>query len=323
MPRDKRPLLRQFPWLGHVEKAIDLYPKDRPYLVGVSGGLDSRTLLEILLKLGFERLVICHLNHNLRGAESAEDARFVKRLSQQLHLDCYLERLTELPSKGSLENLAREARLQFFEKAAQKFSASSIFLGHHADDQIETFLFNLFRGTGSIENAAIKPESEVSERKITLLRPLLHVWKKDLLEFASALRLQFREDSTNQSLQMTRNRIRHELIPTIESTLGRSIKQSLLRTIDLAAIEGEFMRSHLPVFANLKEMPVKDLRALPPPLQRLAILHCFRKNRVKDCGFSEVESVRQTLTNTRVAKINLPGGVFCRRRAGLLFLQSP
>jgi len=321
MPHNKRQLFRRFPWLGRAEQETEAYPKDDPYLIGVSGGLDSRALLEILLLFGFERLVVCHLNHNLRGAESAEDARFVKRLARQRHLDCFSEQLPELPVKGSLENSAREARLRFFQKAAQKFFASIVFLGHHADDQIETFLFNLFRGTGSVENAAIKPESEVRQRQLTLVRPLLHVWKKDLLEFVSALHLQFREDSTNQSLQMTRNRIRHYLIPMIESTLERPIKQSLLRAIDVAVVEGEFMRSQLPGFANQNELPVKDLRLLPIALQRLTILHWLRKNQVKDSGFDEVESVRRTLTNMKVAKINLPGGVFCRRRAGLLFLQ--
>jgi tRNA(Ile)-lysidine synthase len=321
MPHDKRQLFRRFPWLVRVEQETEVYPRDRTYLVGVSGGLDSRVLLETLLLIGFERLVVCHLNHNLRGAESAEDARFVKELARRLHLDCYSDQLSELPGKGSLERSAREARLQFFQKATQKFSASTVFLGHHADDQIETFLFNLFRGTGSIDNAAIKPESEVCEQQITLLRPLLHVWKKDLLEFASARQLQFREDSTNQSLQMTRNRIRHDLIPMIESTLGRPIKQSLLRAIDLAVIEGEFMRSQLPVFANEKQLPVKELRLIPIALQRLTILHWLRRNQVKDCGFDEVESVRRSLTSTKVAKVNLPGGIFCRRRAGVLFVQ--
>ena len=150
------------PGLISVEAATACYPREELHLVGVSGGVDSRVLLHLLPMVGFRRLVVCHLNHNLRGAESLEDSKFVYRLSHRLRLPLYAETLAELPRTGSLEGAAREARLQFFARAAANFSTSSVFLAHHADDQVETFLFNLFRGSGSLDNAAIKTESLVT-----------------------------------------------------------------------------------------------------------------------------------------------------------------
>ena len=282
-------------------------------------------LLHVLPMVGFRDLVICHLNHNLRGAESQEDSKFVQRLARRLGLPIHMDNLAELPGTGSLEAAAREARLQFFARAAEKFSTSSLFLAHHADDQVETFLINLFRGTGSLDNAAIKTESRVRMGAHSLLirRPLLQVWKNEIYEFAAACRLKFREDSTNLSRQMVRNRVRHDLIPEIERLIGRPVKLALLRTIELAASEGNFIKSLVPEMKDQAELSAAELRKLPVAIQRRTIHGWLRCQNIKDCGFDEVEAVRSLLTSTAVAKINLPRGVFCRRRVGRLFLQFP
>lgn len=301
------------------------YPRQERHLVGVSGGVDSRVLLHLLPMLGFGNLVVCHLNHNLRGAESVEDSKFVRGLTRRLRLPLHMETLTKLPGPGSIETAARHARHRFYAGAAEKFSTSSLFLAHHADDQVETFLFNLFRGTGSLDNAAIKPESEVAigSRILLIRRPLLHVWKDDICKFAKGFHLKFREDSTNVSRQMTRNRLRHDLIPLIEKVMGRPVKQTLLRTIDLAAGESEFLRSLVPEMQIHPELDVRELRKLPVVIQRRTIHGWLRHQEVKGCGFDEIEAVRSLVDRAQVAKINLPLGVFCRRRTGRLFLQFP
>jgi tRNA(Ile)-lysidine synthase len=293
------------PWLDRVKAATLNYPRDQRHLVGVSGGVDSRVLLHLLPMLGFRDLVVCHLNHNLRGVESLEDSKFVRRLTRRLGLPLRIDTLTELPGIGSLEAAAREARLHFFAQAAEHFSTSSVLLAHHADDQIETFLFNLFRGTGSLDNAAIKGESEVKVGSQTLLirRPLLEVWKEEIREFATAFRLRFRDDSTNLSRQMVRNRVRHDLI--------------------LAANESEFLRSLVPEMQGQPELDVRELRKLPVAIQRRTIHAWLRNHNLQDCGFDEIEGVRSLLNRVQIAKINLPRGLFCRRRAGRLFLQFP
>jgi len=315
----------RFPWLDRVNAVSLNYPRQERHLVGVSGGVDSRVLLHLLPMLGFRNLVVCHLNHNLRGAESRDDSKFVSRLARRLGLPLHMETLTDLRGIGSLEAAAREARLQFFARAAENFSTSSILLAHHADDQIETFLFNLFRGTGSLDNAAIKAESQVAVGSQTLLihRPLLQVWKHEICNFAAAFRLKFREDSTNVSRQITRNRLRHDLIPEIEKLMGRPIKRALLRTIEVAADESEFLRSLVPAMQNQPELDARELRKLPVAIQRRTIHGWLRHQNIKDCGFDEIEAVRSLLDHLHIAKTNLPRDVFCRRRAGRLFLQFP
>ncbi len=308
-----------------VAKATASYPRQERHLVGVSGGVDSRVLLHLLPMLGFRNLVICHLNHNLRGAESLADSKFVQRLARRLGLPFHIETLAGLPGSGSIETAARQARLLFYANAAGKFSTSSLLLAHHADDQVETFLFNLFRGTGSLDNAAIKPESEIAigSSTLQLRHPLLHVWKEDICKFAKGLHLKFRQDSTNVSRQMTRNRLRHDLIPAIEKFMERPVKQTLLRTIELAAGESELLRSLVPDTQTQPELDVRELRKLPVAIQRRMIHGWLGHQGVKGCGFDEIEAVRLLVDRTQVAKINLPRGVFCRRRAGRLFLQFP
>jgi tRNA(Ile)-lysidine synthase len=323
--RHKADIPARFPWVHRVKAATANYPRLERHLVAVSGGVDSRVLLHILPMLGFSDLVVCHLNHNLRGAESQEDSRFVHRLAHRLRLPIYAETLAGLPETCSLETAAREARFQFFARAAQNFSTSSLLLAHHADDQVETFLFNLFRGAGSLENAAIKAESQFAVGTLNLLirRPLLQVWKNEIYEFAAACRLKFREDSSNLSRQMVRNRLRHDLIPEIEKIMGRPVKRSLLRTIELSSDEGEFLRSLVPQTVNQAELDARILGDLSVAIQRRTIHGWLRHQNVQDCGFDEIEAVRSLLTKVAIAKINLPRGVFCRRRAGRLFLQFP
>ena len=322
--QQKEDLAGRFPWVNRVKAAAESYPRHELHLVGVSGGVDSRVLLYLLPKIGFDRLVVCHLNHNLRGSESLEDSKFVSRLSHRLGLPFYTETLPELGT-GSLEGAAREARLQFFGRAAASFSTSSVFLAHQADDQVETFLFNLFRGSGSLDNATIKTESPVTAgtRQLLLRRPLLQVWKHEIHEFAATFHLRFREDSTNISRQMTRNRIRHDLIPEIEAIMGRPVKAALLRTIEIAAKEEDFLRSHVPEIEGQAELSTRELLKLPLAIQRRVIQRWLRHKDIKDYGFEEVEAVRSLLTRSNIAKVNLPRGAFCRRRAGRLFVQFP
>jgi tRNA(Ile)-lysidine synthase len=323
--RQKADILARFPWVDRVKAMTVSCPRQERHLVGVSGGVDSRALLHILPFLGFPDLVICHLNHNLRGTESQEESRFVQRLAHRLRLPIYTETLAALPETGSLEAAAREARFQFFARAAQNFSTSSLFLAHHADDQVETFLFNLFRGAGSFDNAAIKAESQFKAGSLNLLihRPLLQVWKHEIYEFARACRLKFCEDSSNSNRQMVRNRVRHDLIPEIEKLMGRPVKRALLRTIELSAEESEFLRSLVPEMVSEVELDARVLRNLSVAIQRRTIHGWLRRQNIQDCGFDEVEAVRSLLNRLAIAKINLPRGVFCRRRAGRLFLQFP
>lgn len=312
-------------WLKAVSDLLTDFPREHRYLVGVSGGVDSRVLLHVLLQLGFKDLVVCHLDHNLRGTESQADAAFVRRLTERSGLAFYSQRVTEWPADISVEAAGREARWQLFTAASKAYCANGVFLAHHADDQVETFLFNLFRGTASFSNAGMKfvTTIEVAGRTLSLIRPLLSVWKSELLEFGKINRLKFREDASNASRVYSRNRIRHELIPKIEAAFQRPVRTSLLRICMIAQDEEELIESLVPDIWLEKELEVKALRALPPALQRRVVYRWLRRHEVPNVGFNDVEAIRSLLASARTAKINLPGASFCRRKSGKLFLQFP
>src|SRR5205814_1533202 len=162
------------------------FPARSPYLIGVSGGRDSVTLLHLLVNLGYEQLIVCHLDHQLRGRASRADARFVERLAAHYGLRYALRgadvRDLSARSKTSIETAARTARYAFFAAVASRRRCETIFLAHHADDLVETFLMNLFRGAGTSGLGGIRELSrqQVGPLNLRVVRPLLHSWRTDI-----------------------------------------------------------------------------------------------------------------------------------------------
>jgi len=331
----------------------DLPPNAR-YLIGVSGGRDSVALLHWLISLGYQRLIVCHLNHRLRGRSSDADARFVKTLverynqglaRQGLRLSgvqrgkrsarpTTADRIEFEPGsaniralgkqqKMSIETAAREARYAFFAETARRRNCRTIFVAHHADDLVETFLINLFRGAG---NAGLSGMREISTRRIdgvdlTIVRPFLCVWRKEIDDYIGEHLLRFREDSTNKNLTPLRNRIRHRVIPYLERTLGRKIRQNIWRTAIIAADEEKWIESELHDSPHA-DLSVVKLRTLPIALQRRALLRWLRAQNVADVGFDAIERVRSLADpDTHIAKVNLPENRHARRRSGKIFLE--
>ena len=316
------PAKQRLAWIERAAKGLEVFPKERAYLVGVSGGVDSRVLLQILLDAGFTNLVICHLDHRLRGSASERENRLIRRLATRLKLRLVQEQVQGWPPKLSLETAARRARQQFFARAAKQFGASHVFLGHHADDQVETFLFNILRGAGSIGQVAMRTETRISANGIDLIvvRPLLRVWKQEIRDYAKNRRLTFSEDVTNAENKFTRNRIRNLMVPEIERILGRPFKSNLLRLCEIAGDEAELLRQLTPTWWELDELPVRDLRTLPVALQRRVIHQWLTRKEIDDVSFEDVEQIRSMLTHQKIAKVNLSAGNSCRRRANKLFI---
>jgi tRNA(Ile)-lysidine synthase len=286
----------------------------------------------------------------LRGRSGDADARFVKRLVER-----YNEQALGLPRtrtgkrsprpitddgiefelssadiraiakqrKMSIEAAAREARYAFFAETARHRNCRTIFVAHHADDLVETFLINLFRGAGSAGLAAMR---ELSTRRIdgvdlTIVRPFLYVWRKEIDEYVSEHGLRFREDATNKNLTALRNRIRHRIIPYLEKMLGRNIRQNICRTAMIAADEEKWIDSELSD-STQADFSVVKLRSLPIALQRRALLKWLRAQNVTDIGFDAIERVRSLVDrDTRIAKVNLPENRHARRRAGKIFIE--
>lgn len=295
---------------------------DRTYLVGVSGGRDSVALLHWLRARGYGRLVVCHLDHGLRGAASRGDAQFVRRLAERWELPCEIGRADlRASTKHSSEASGRAARLEFFAQVGRRRRCRTIFLGHHADDQVETFLLRLFRGAGRRGLGAMQEVSQVGALKI--VRPLLGVWRSEIMDYVTEHRLKYREDASNAELVARRNRVRHEIVPELEKRFGRGLRSNLWRAAHLFAEEDALLETLLP--NELEEegsLPVKKLMALPRPLQRRAILRWLRARQIRDVGYETVEAVRSLLPPAqRVAKVNLPNDLHARRRAGKIFLE--
>jgi tRNA(Ile)-lysidine synthase len=303
------------------------FSPDGRYLVGVSGGRDSVALLHWLIHSGYRKLIVCHLNHRLRGRASNGDARFVEKLADDCDLDFTVEsvNIRELAKKkkASIEAAAREARYKFFASAAKRKKCRTIFLGHHADDVVETFLINLFRGSGTSGLAAIRESAKrrIGEVDLTIVRPLLGIWRGEIDRYIRVHRLKFREDASNQDLVPLRNRIRRRVIPYLEKTLGRNIRQSIWRAAMIAAEEETWIENQLSNSTG-NELPVGEMRELPVALQRRQIMKWLRAQGISEVGFDVVESVRGLLDHdSGAAKVNLARDRHARRRAGKIFIE--
>src|SRR5438067_7632882 len=216
-----------------------------PCLIGVSGGRDSVALLHLLVRLSFRKLIVCHLDHCLRGRASGADARFVERLAKKLGVDFVFEKndVARLAKENrlSIETAARRARYEFFANAARENKCYTLFLAHHADDQVETFLFNLFRGAGSEGLGAMRFETTrlIGKTKLRILRPLLGIWRSEIDDYMRGNRLRFREDETNQSLENSRSLMRHRILPMIAEHFGRDVKPALWRAAEILAAQND------------------------------------------------------------------------------------
>jgi len=214
---------------------------DEGLLVAVSGGVDSLVLLQATAELVSRAprpLAAAHLNHNLRGAASAQDAELVRqsaaRLGVRLFESCLSAGELEFDSAGSLEDAARKARLKFLVRTAEEQQFPVVLTAHHAADQAETILHNILRGSG-LKGLRGIPISRILGPGVRVLRPLLDVSKQELEGFARERAIAFAVDETNTDLRFTRNRIRHDLLPRLRQQFNPTIEDALLRLADQSA----------------------------------------------------------------------------------------
>jgi len=214
-------------------------------LVGLSGGPDSTALLHLLREAAplFDprfAIAACHLHHSIRGASADEDERFCREICERLGIPLVVERC-DVPAECerrrlSLETAAREARHRFYLDAARRTGAACVALGHHRDDQAETVLFRLLRGTGlrGLRGMPIRRRLAPGE-SIVLVRPLLPTPRATILAYLDERGISFRRDETNDALDAARNRIRSVLLPAMEATAGRDMRPTLARIAAVAA----------------------------------------------------------------------------------------
>lgn len=300
------------------------------HLVGVSGGADSIALLHLLVDAGWRNLVVCHLNHRLRGAASSGDQRFVERTASKLGLPCEsggadVRRLMKT-SGTSLETAARMSRHAFFASCARRHRCRRLMLAHHADDQAETVLWNLLRGSRGPRGMKSGHLMTMDGIGMQVIRPLLHVRHADLLAWLHERKLPWREDATNAEAIGVRNRMRHEALPLLARITGRDPVAALVRAADDMA-EIDAMERDLVTAARVLDpagrIHVPALRALPVPLQRRALHDFLTSHGTTGIDRALLDRALALLDPATAAATNLPGGARLRRRAGRLQIENP
>ncbi|MGR3293805.1 MAG: tRNA lysidine(34) synthetase TilS [Candidatus Scalindua sp.] len=221
-----------------VIREYNLFNANDRIVLGVSGGPDSVALLSLIHNTNrtnpsYSEIFIAHLNHSIRGRESDEDEQFVSTLADKYEVSLITEKRDIMKiareRKISLEEAARDERYKFFESVAEKIGANVIAVGHNADDNAETILHRIIRGTGITGVSGIRPKRKLTPiSRISLVRPLLFTWRKDIITYLKEENLSYRVDSTNVETDKLRNRIRMELIPHLEENYNAKIKKSLV-----------------------------------------------------------------------------------------------
>jgi tRNA(Ile)-lysidine synthase len=272
--------------ISRVKGTIERYQMIEPHDhigVAVSGGADSIVLLDILAGLRDElhiSLTILHLNHGIRGKEAARDQQFVGALSREYTLPCF-DKVADVPAYKrerslSPQEAAREVRYLFFEEAIQAHALDKVAMGQTADDQAETVLMRFITGGGTRGLKGIPP------LRGPYIRPLIEVWREELLEYAQHKGLSFVQDSSNMKKAYLRNRIRHELLPALRE-YNPNIKERLLQLARilgedesyLEALTDEIVKRIVVSGDEETSISIPQLLALPPALQSRVLLHAY------------------------------------------------
>ncbi len=288
----------------------NLLNKGDSVLIAVSGGRDSCTLLHSMHMLREEfhlQIAVAHFNHGFRGEESDGDEEFVRRLCDQLGVPCHSQKCN-LPERMRLTHLsAQEAsrieRYEYLSHTARTIGASKILLGHTLDDQTETILLNIIRGTGVDGLKGILPF------KNDLVRPLLCLTREETGKYCEDAGIAYRTDRSNESVKYLRNRIRLELLPLLRKEYNPSIDRSLRRLGDIAYEESNYMDDHVSELASRILHSVsdgvvfraEDLLSQPLALRRRLIRHAIEmiQGSEENITYDQVQSFLNAITISR------------------------
>lgn len=233
-------------------------------LCAVSGGVDSIAMLDIFYLLSTKlnlKLFVSHYNHKLRGADSDSDEKFVKDVAKYFKLPYYSSsgNVKEYAKENnlSIEQAARDLRYKYFEQISNSLGCSHIATAHTANDLVETFFLNLFRGTGLTGLSGIPAIRRIA-KKIVVFRPLLNYSKKELIEYAKIRRLRWREDKTNTNPMFTRNKIRNQLLPYLENNFSQSVTGTIRRAVSLINSADRFISQSIEDL--IKDATIKNMK---------------------------------------------------------------
>lgn len=313
-------------------------------LVAVSGGADSVALLHGLKRLKDEGkigcdLIVGHINHNLRGCESDGDEEFVKTLAEELGLRC-ITRSVDVKgyageNKLSIETAARNLRIKCLAEMVESLNCDRIATAHHGDDNAETVIYRMGRGTGFKGLCGINPKTvfTVDDTSATFIRPLLGVTKKDILAYCKDNNIGWRHDHTNDKFDYTRNRIRHLLIPYFQKQSSGPLAEKLCELSNncqklYERIERK-IESHDMLFRQLDCGGVSVNGMVMKELSPIVQVEVIRMALVKvGCGQRDVtrkhyRNIIGLLTGVGGKIIELPGGFTAKLEFGKILLYSP
>jgi tRNA(Ile)-lysidine synthase len=312
---------------------------DQPVIVGVSGGPDSLCLMSVIRKAGYHAIV-AHFNHKLRPDADA-DANIVEQTAARLNLVSVIEsgevRAYADEQKLSIEEAARTMRYRFLMQQARRFQAQAVAVGHTADDQVETVLMHFIRGAGlaGLKGMNYRTVLQAFDPDIPIVRPLLDTWREETIVYCAANGFRPRHDPSNASLDFFRNRLRHLLIPTLESYNPR-FREVIWRTSRSLAGDYEILSDVLD--DAWKECAVEEtgefvafeesaLTRQQVGLQRNLVRRAMERlhGQEPDVSYATLERASNFIADrdgTRRARTDLSGGVHLLREGSLIYVVA-
>jgi tRNA(Ile)-lysidine synthase len=310
-------------------------------VLAVSAGPDSVAMLRAALTLkkksgGEGALFVAHLNHALRGGDADADEAWLKSLCQRWNVPLELGRadVTQIAARqgDGCEAAARAARYDFLRQTAERLGARFLATAHTADDQVETVLHRILRGTGLAGLGGI-PNNRPLTASLTLVRPLLRVRRCDVLEYLASLGQDYRLDRSNTDLRFTRNRLRHELLPLLREHYNMDVDSALLRLATLARETQQLVADQaaelFPQCVSIDRGVRIDCRPLlgQPPLVVREVCKMAWDGAgwpQQSMGFDQWQQLADLVRiDGALPAVNLPGNVRVRRQAGLLIWERP
>lgn len=311
--------------------------KERLTVVGVSGGPDSLCLMETLRQAGYP-IMVGYFDHKLRP-ESASDARMVEKTAARLMLPCVIAgadvRAHADEKKISIEESARNLRYRFLFDLARRHKAQAVAVGHTADDQVETVLMHFLRGSGisGLKGMSYRSIIKTFDTDIPVVRPLLDTWREDTVLFCAVNGIRPLYDSTNDSLNFQRNRIRHLLIPALE-TYNPNFRETILRmshtlkgdfAFVMETLEQAWGESVISANDEIVTFDLLRLTSFKPGLQRNLIRHAMQiLHPGMDIGYLTLKRAEEFIKSSApILRLDLKAGMRMIREAGHVYVCAP
>lgn len=282
----------------------ELWEKNSKIILGVSGGPDSVCLLDVFNKLAGKydfKLHIVHVNYNLRGKDSEKDELFVKELGKKYDIEVSILSSKKNKNKGNLENNLRKIRYDYFEQICKKIKFDIIAVAHNQDDQAETVLMRIIRGSGLNGLSSMKAKSG------NVVRPMLKISRKEILEHLKKNNIKYRIDKSNLETKFTRNAVRYKLIPFLEKNFNPSIKKTLSQWSFSVADDYDFINKQAERFTKdvckdkRGEFSVKKFSMLHGAIQKqvLRIIFEILKNTTIDIENQQIEEIIKIIKSSK------------------------